>query len=125
MLTLTYGYKVPETNDRGSIVFPALEANFTRLDGHDHDGVNSKKIPGSSLQSTVVSISAAAWGSDLGGGYYSQVVNVPTGVDYDAGTIEFRTSTGERLYPKVTRVSGAQVTVFCADNTLAMKAYFN
>src|SRR5882672_8010786 len=125
MITLTYGFKVPETNDKASVVFPALEANFTRLDSHDHDGTNSKKLTGSAKESTVVAVSSASWGADLGGGYYKQTVNVPTGIDYDSGTVEVRLSTGERIYPRVVKVSGAQADIYVSDNTLNLVVLFN
>jgi hypothetical protein len=118
MLTLTYGLKRPETNDRASVVFPALQANFEQLDDHDHDGDNSPRIPGTSLQTTIVTILSSAWGADLGGGYYEQTVNCPTGLDYDLATVVVKLSTGEIIHPKITRVTGAQIKIRVFDNTL-------
>lgn len=117
MLTLSFGFKKPQTNDKANVVFPALEANFQQLNDHDHDGSNSKKLDGASMESTVVTVTSAGW-SALGDGYYEQTVNVPTGIDYDKATVQVKLSTGEIFYPKVTRVSAAQIKIQVSDNTL-------
>lgn len=125
MQTLSYGYKLPETDDKASVVFPALEDNITRLNSHDHDGVNSAPLSGTAIRSSVVAVPSGSWSADLGGGYYSQNVNVPTGLDFDEATIQVKTSTGEVVWPKITRVSSSQITITVSDNTLDLEAFFN
>lgn len=120
MQTLSFGYKKPQTNDKAAVVFPALEDNFQRLNDHNHDGVNSAAISASSLASTVVAVSGAGWGADLGGGMYRQVVNMSPGIAFDTATVEVRTSTGERIYPRVVKISAGQFYVYVTDNTLAL-----
>lgn len=115
MLTLTYGYKKPEANDKGPVVFPALEDDIQQLNDHDHDGSNSKLLPSTSLVATSQTILAANWVS-LGGGNYSQQVTMSPGTLYDTTTLTFRDpTTGEYLYPSVAKVSAAVFSV--ASNT--------
>lgn len=125
MLTLSFGYKKPQTNDKAAVVFPALEENIQKQNDHNHDGINSERVPSATLQSTVVDVSGAGWGSDLGDGIYRQAVNAPAGYDYDLGTVEVRLSTMERIYPKVTKISSGQIYVYSNDPTVAMKVFFN
>lgn len=125
MLTLSFGYKKPQTNDKAAVVFPALELNFQKLNDHTHDGINSARVPSASLQSTVVDVSAVGWGADLGNGIYTQSVNAPAGYSYDLGTVEVRLSTMERIYPKITRVSAGQILIWSNNPAVAMKVFFN
>lgn len=125
METLSYGYKKPETNDSGAVVFPALEDNIQRLNDHTHDGANSSKLPGSSIESTVESVLATNWGSDLGGGYYKQTVNMPTGFDFDYTQIQVRLSTGHIMQPTIIRLSTAQFDIYVNDNTIDLVVLFN
>lgn len=104
MITLTYGLKRPETNDKGPVVFPALEGNIDQLDGHDHDGSNSAKIPTSSLTTVTQTLLSGNWVS-LGGGNYHQQVNMNPGFDYDLTSLSFRNAAGDYVYPSVIKIS--------------------
>lgn len=117
MLTLTYGYKKPETNDQGPIVFPALEFDIQRLNDHNHDGSNSAPLAGSVIVGGTFSVPSGDWVSQ-GNGLYKQTVSLPAGYTYDAQTMSFRLSTGEYVYPKVERASVTQVIVWTNNNTL-------
>lgn len=119
MLTLTYGYKKPETNDKGPVVFPALEADIQQLNDHNHNGANSAKLTSASLVSVPQIILAANWVSD-GGGNYHQDVNMLPGYDYDQVTISFRDSFGAYIYPTVTRISASILRVTTNDATSNM-----
>jgi hypothetical protein len=44
MNILSFGFNQPELTDQGYIVFPALEANWQKVNDHNHDGLNSAKI---------------------------------------------------------------------------------
>lgn len=114
MITLSYGYKKPETNDKGPIVFPAMEDNIDQLNDHDHDGANSKKLTSASLEAFTQTILAAGWVS-LGGGNYSQQVNLQPGYTYDTLTLNFRLTTGEYVYPSIQKVSTTIITLFTND----------
>lgn len=114
MQTLSYGYKKPQNPDTGDIWFPAMESNMQQLNDHAHNGVDSAFLAVSSQ-----SVLAAAWGSDLGGGRYRQLLTVPTGMTYAGCQIEVRRSTGEVCYPTIERVSSTQFYLYTNDNTLA------
>lgn len=115
MLTLTYGYKKPETNDKGPIVFPALEQNIQQLNDHNHDGANSRKLTSASIDSIPQIILAANWVS-LGGGNYHQQVPLLPGYDYDLVTLSFREPvTGAYLYPSILKVSASVADIFSND----------
>lgn len=114
MITLTYGYKKPETNDKGPIIFPAMEANIQQLNDHNHDGANSKKLTSASIDSVPQTVLAAGWVS-LGGGNYSQQVNLLPGYQYDLVSLNFRLLTGEYVYPSIQKVSQSIITLFTND----------
>lgn len=123
MLTLSYGYKKPETNDKGPIVFPALEDNIQQLNDHTHDGSDSAQIPSSSILPTVQTLLAADWVS-LGGGNYHQQVNIQPGFTFDLCQMSFRNPDGSYVFPSVTRVSDLIFDVTSNDNTIDMKVYY-
>lgn len=119
MLTLTYGYKKPQSGDRGPTVFPALEDNIQQLNDHNHDGSNSSKLSAASLGVTTQSILAANWVS-LGGGNFHQQVALLPGFDYDIVTLSFRDASGNYVNPTVTRVSNTVVDVTTNDGASNM-----
>lgn len=112
MLTLSYGYKKPQTNDKGPIVFPALEANIQQINDHNHDGANSTKLTSSSLEAVTQAILAGDWVS-LGGGNYHQQVTMLPGYDYDKTVLSFRDpADGAYLYLSIVKVSSTVINVF-------------
>jgi len=124
MQTLTYGLKKPQTGDLGPEVFPALEANITQLDAHNHDGANSPLLNPKNILGTTQSILAASWVSTGSAGEYRQLVTVPTGFLFDRVQISFRTSAGSYVYPTVEKVSSTTYYVYTNDNTLALTAVY-
>lgn len=121
MITLPFGLKKPQSGDRGAVVFPAMEDNIDRLDGHTHNGTDSAPIPGSSITAGTTSIPAGSWVS-LGGGHYRQSVTVPAGYTFDSQTISIRLSTGDYIYPTIEKISATQFWVYTIDNTLSYVA---
>ncbi len=73
MQTLTYGFQLPEDQDKGPIVFPALEQNIQQLNDHSHNGIDSATLDRLALDSIPQALSAASW-SSVGGGIYRQTV---------------------------------------------------
>jgi hypothetical protein len=125
MQTLSYGYKLPETGDRGNIWFPALEDNITRSNSHDHDGSNSAAIPAKNLTKGSGSILAASWGSDLGGGTYRQEVTLPSGYTFANTMIRFLDASSNEVQPTVIVGSASnKYYVYTNDNTLALTAIY-
>lgn len=121
METIAYGYKRPQNSiDSGDIFFPAWEFNITRLASHNHDGVNSAPL-GAANQT----ISAANWvASPIGGGLYEQEITLPSPFQYDTCQLWFKLSTGEYVYPSITRTGAQKFKVFTNDNSLEYVAYY-
>jgi len=114
MYTPLYGYKIPETTERGSIVFPALEANIQRVNDHDHLGGNSAPLTPAALIATSQSLLAGSW-SLVANGIYKQVVTMPAGLNYDYTLREFRLADNSQFHPTVNRLSTLQYEVFIND----------
>ena len=123
MITLTYGLKLPQTNDRGPVVFPALEGNITQLDGHNHDGANSSLLSATSVVPGTQTILAINWVS-VGDGQYRQLVTTLAGYDFDKVFINFRIPGGHYVYPTVERVTAFSYYVYTNDNTIAYTAIY-
>lgn len=125
MIVLTYGQKIPETGDRGAPLFQALEDNFTRMDGHTHDGVDSPLLSHTAFTGIVDTISAAGWAAAPGlTGHYRQAVTMHTGFSFDTTKITFRTTAGVYIYPTVERISATQYYVYTIDNTIDFQAVY-
>ena len=123
MIVLSYGYKQPENGDKGSVWFPALNDNITRLNSHNHDGSNSAQLSSTSILKGSVSILAINWTSN-GTGSFKQDVTVPSGYNMDDYNIEFRLSGSHIIYPTVERLTATTFRVYTLDNTLAYEAVF-
>jgi hypothetical protein len=54
-----YGYKVPETDDQD--FWAQFEYDIERLDGHNHDGVNSSKIVPGATEPYEVTTAVIDW----------------------------------------------------------------
>lgn len=126
MITLSYGYKLPETNDKGSSFFPALEDNITRINSHDHDNSNSKAINITSIANVTQSILPGAWVAD-GGGVYKQTIVMAGGTSFDDRHISFRAVNGPTgiMYLKAVRLSGTSYEVYINDNTIELLAIYS
>lgn len=124
MLTLSFGFKKPQTGDNGSVFFPALEGNFQQLNDHTHNGTNSSLLPTASLAVTTQSIASGSW-SSLGGGNYRQLVTLTGGLQFDAVVVSFRdAATGNYLNLTVEKVSATTYYVYINDNSLTLTAYY-
>lgn len=124
--TLSYGYILPATGDRGSVFFPALEDNITRLNSHNHDGVNSAALSSAALSRGSTTILAAAWVSQ-GGGTYRQEVTLPTGYTFANTMLRFEIDTGGTdghiIYPSIELGTAPnKYYVYINDNTLQLIA---
>jgi hypothetical protein len=122
--TLSYGYVKPQTGDRGSVFFPALEANIQQLNDHDHDGTDSAKLTTASSNVMTESILAASWGATIGNGQYRQLITLPVTLSYDTIQIFFRNSSGETVFTKHTKASSSTYYVYTNDDALALTAVY-
>lgn len=124
MNILTYGVKQPQTGDKGSVFFPALEDDLAYLDAHTHDGVQGAPIPATNIQAVTQSVLAASWVS-VSGGFYRQLLTVANGKNYDDVDITFRlTSTGEPVFLRTEKVSSTTYYVYINDSTLTLTAHY-
>lgn len=125
MLTLTYGFQKPQSNDRGPVVFPALEANWQQVNDHTHDGSNSAPILSSSISKTTQTLVSGDW-TLVSGGHYTQTKNLPGALQYDGVTLTFHHAvTGDLVYPTVTKVSATQYAVGWDDPSVGLLVLIN
>lgn len=122
--TQTYGRIKPETGDRGSTFFPALETNIDKCEAHDHDGVTGKKIASKSLTSTTSTIQAADWSADQGGSTYFTDVTLPSGVTFENHVLGFIDASGCHIFPTVEKQSATVMRVTVNDNTLDLTVVY-
>ena len=136
MQLLTKGYYLPEATDPsegavGTGWFNSLAANMTRLNAHNHDGVNSQPISTSSLSRYTSTILPANWVADGGGNVHVDIV-VPIGIsgataplnDINSYSLTFITSGGERINPTVTRLTSTSFRVEQNDPTLTVTVLY-
>jgi hypothetical protein len=125
METLSYGFKKPETGDKGPTVFPALEDNWEQVNDHDHDGVDSAKLTTRSSNVVTQSVPSGSWVA-TSGGTYRQLVNLASvGLTYDTIKIDMRLSTGEPVIPTIEKVSATTYYVYTNDNTVSFTAVYS
>jgi hypothetical protein len=115
MITLSFGFKKPETNDKGDIVFPALEDNIQQLNDHNHNGTNSSKIDSSAITPLSETILAAGWVATTNG--FRQLVNLPASLAYDTTGFDCRLTSGDIFYPTIEKISASQFYIYINDNT--------
>lgn len=117
MQTLSYGYKKPDSGDKGPVVFPAMESNIDQINAHNHNGTNSEKLTSAAVNQVTQTLLAAAWVL-VGNGIYKQTVTTPPSIDYDVRTPQFKLSTGEVVYLGTVRLSSTSFEVYINDNTV-------
>lgn len=123
MLTLSYGFKLPQTGDKGSVWFPALEDDITQLNAHDHNGVNSAPIPGGSITPSITNIATVDW--VVFGSGYRVLVTLPSGYLFENTHKEFRLvgspQDGAIVNPTIEKVDNTSFYVFSNLNTIALR----
>lgn len=123
MHTTTYGYKVPDNNDRGPVVFPAIVDDINQLDAHDHDGVNSAPLSPQAILPLSQVLLAGSWVL-VAGGLYVQNVTVPGGISYDNVFTSFRDPSGNILLLTQNKTGAFTYDVFINDNTINVTAKY-
>lgn len=131
MTTTTYGYRLPEAGDRAkgaSGWYASMEFNISRLDTHDHDGVDSAALPMSNIAPYTGTITAVGWSVDGGG--YKQTITVPAGVtEINNYNVKFiftapAGKVGEIADLGYKRLTATTYEVYCNDNTAAFTALY-
>lgn len=120
MNTLTYGMKIPENGDTSADWMPAIEDNFTQLDAHSHNGVDSPLLSSAAFAVIVVNAPTLSW-AHQGNGTYKQTVTMPGTLEYDDKNIGFRNaSTGDILYLTCKKVTATTFDIYINDNTISV-----
>lgn len=124
MLTLSNGYLQPETGDRGSVWFPAIESNIQRLNDHNHNGVNSEMLTPEAFAGLTDSTSLipANWVLQANG-LYRAPVTMPGNTQFDTRSIILRTN-GRRLYADIEKITDNTFYVYVNDNSLTVTVLY-
>lgn len=123
MQTLSFGYKLPETSDKGSVFFPALEFDIQQLNDHNHNGINSAQIDSKSVSVVKQTLASTGWVSQ-GGGNYRMLVTMPNGMACDDYMVSFKTSAGAVLFLSTERVSELTYYCYSNDSSLTLTAVY-
>jgi hypothetical protein len=122
MQTLSYGYKLPETGDFGDVWFPALEDNITRVNSHDHDGVNSTKLISSNISASYVSVASGSF--SLVSGKYRATVDTPVGSLVDDFVIVCKDPTSkDQIFLEVEKLDDNTVYLY-SNLAIDVEVYF-
>jgi hypothetical protein len=112
MIILSKGVKKPQTGDFGDVWFPALEDNAQLQNDHNHDGVNSEKIPASSLFSTPTTLLNASFAVQPSG-VYRATLTVPAGGLVDNLIFSARDPISkDQVYLQTEKLSATQLYVY-------------
>ena len=112
MITLSKGFKLPETGDFGDVWFPALEDNIQQLNDHTHNGVDSEKLVSSDLEVSIVTALVGSF-TDQGNGYYRATVLCPGGQAAANFRVSMRDPTSyEPIFGKIELAAVASVYVY-------------
>lgn len=129
-LTLSKGYKKPQTGDSGTTFFPDLEFDIQRLNDHSHDGANSEKLSVISSKSMLQSNAGAAWVLVGGTDYYRKVITIPSVLvsgGYLLTEVNYQirdSATGEILSLSNAKVSNTSFEVYSTDNSLSIDVVY-
>jgi hypothetical protein len=94
--TLSKGYILPNTGDKGSTWFPALEHNITQLNDHKHDGTTSFKIPTTNVEAVKQTL-AGPWVVDVADTRWYQELTLPNDANYSDVVIVVKSAAGDQL----------------------------
>lgn len=112
MIVLSNGYKLPEIGDFGDVWFPALEDNIQRVNDHTHDGNDSAKLPGTSIEAIVQTVNAGDF-SASGDEFVALVTLAGGAVEVDKKHVIFRDpATKEPIYMRYEKVTVTQINIF-------------
>lgn len=127
--TLSYGFVKPETGDKGSVFFPALEDDLDQLNDHTHNGTNSAKLTAASSASVTQSISSASWSAS--GSLYRQLVTIPASLTGSGGVYEsfgmqfLNAANGRNLMLTREKVSSTTYYLYINDSSINVTAVYS
>ena len=101
-----FGLEIPADDDTGVDFWGWMNANFTQLDAHDHDGTDSKIV--AAVQQTIASGSYTDQGDDI----HQKQITIPAiirdaknNLTFDDLSIQFRvSSSGEPVFLDVEQI---------------------
>lgn len=118
MLTLSKGFKKPQTGDKGSVFFPALEANWQQVNDHTHNGTNSQLIAPTAITAVSQSLLAASW-SLVSPGVYRILVTMPAGITWANNIWKYiNTASNAELLLPTERNDTNKFYIYSNDNTI-------
>lgn len=124
MNTLSYGFKKPQTGDKGSVFFPALEDDIQQLNDHTHNGVNSSKLSGPA-SATVVTQTMSVW-ENVATGLYRNLVTMPGTLKFDEVAMQWRNVGDEQpVYPKIVKVTANTYYIYMNTDGLTIRAVYS
>jgi hypothetical protein len=122
--TLSKGYRLPDTGDRGSSFYPDLENNIELSNSHTHNGTDGERINVKDLTVTSQTLASGSWSADLGGSTYRQLVTLPAGMTFNDMIPKFQVSGGGDdgivIHPTVVKVSSTTYYAYVNDNAIAV-----
>lgn len=80
MQIISYGYKIPELQDKD--FWQSYNFDITRLASHSHDGVDSPLLVPGHMQPTLVLVELADWTGPVDEVYSSANIPLPTNVTW-------------------------------------------
>lgn len=124
MQTLSNGYLLPETGDRGNTFFPALESNIQRVNDHSHNGSDSEKLtPESFLGITdTTSLVPANWILQPNG-LYRAPVTMPGNKLFDSTTISLRLN-NKPVYGDIEKITANTFYVYVNKPTISVTVLY-
>ena len=112
MITLSKGYKKPQTGDFGNTFFPALEDNTDLMNSHKHDGTDGERIQGLDLAPSTLQVLVGSF-VNVSLGVNRALVTVPSGRLFDDVCVTVKDpTTKEVFYAKLERVSSTTFYVY-------------
>lgn len=124
MQTLSNGFLLPETGDRGGAFFPALESNIQKLNDHNHNGVNSEKLTAEALLALTDSSSLVPANWVLhSSGIWRAPVTMPGSLLFDESSIELRTN-NKVLYADIEKITANTFYVYVNDPSLTVTVLY-
>lgn len=125
-LTLSKGFKKPQTGDRGSSWFPDLEHNIQQTNSHAHNGTDSELIEARHITKASATIVNSNWGADLGGSSYKQTITMPTGWTFENANMVFIDASDDSIiYPTIVKTGASSFDIFVNDNSLTITLVYH
>lgn len=116
--TENYSYEVPTTGDDSlgaSGWMQTIRDFMLRIIDHTHDGDDSARLTSAAIDAHT-STTGTGWGAATNG-VVSQVIAMPTDMEYDKYKLEFRTAAGLTVLLKHEKVTATSYRVYTNDAT--------